>query len=59
MPREVGEKMADERELADRRKVEAESIAKFEKERLEDYIVIALGVGAVFVVWLLGVVGAF
>lgn len=51
--------MADERELADRRKVEAESIAKFEKERLEDYIVIALGVGAVFVVWLLGVVGAF
>lgn len=51
--------MADERDLAEVRKVEAESIAKFEKERLEDYIVIALGIGAVLVIWLLGVVGAF
>ncbi len=49
--------MTDERDLAELRKVEAESVAKFEKERLEDYIVIVLGVGAVLVVWLLGALG--
>lgn len=46
-------------DVADLRKVEAESAAKQLRHRLDEYIAIVLGVGAVLVLWLLQVMGLY
>ncbi len=57
--------MAENREnrespdVADLKKVEAESAAKQLRHRLDEYIAIVLGVGAVLVLWFLQVMGLY
>ena len=46
-------------DTADLRKVEKESAAKQLRHRLDEYIAIVLGVGAVLVLWILQVMGLY
>jgi hypothetical protein len=49
------EKVLDE----DLRKVEAESAAKALRHRLDEYIAIVLGLGAVLILWFLQAIGLY
>ncbi len=49
------EQMLDE----DLKKVEAESMKKAVRHRLDEYIAIALGLGAVLILWLLQELGLY
>ena len=57
--------MVEEREktgeiqTADLKRVEAESAAKERRHRLDEYIAIVLGVGAVLLLWLLQAMGLY
>ena len=46
-------------DVADLKKVEAESAAKQLRHRLDEYIAIILGVGAVLVLWFLQLMGLY
>ncbi|MBW2146029.1 MAG: hypothetical protein JRG73_12545 [Deltaproteobacteria bacterium] len=50
-----GKKDLDE----DRKKVEAETLVKMLRARAQDYIAITLGVGTVFLLWLLQWMGFY
>ena len=43
----------------DQRKVEAEALKKAMRHRVDEYIAIALGVGAVLLLWLLQAMGLY
>jgi hypothetical protein len=49
----------ESRDVADLKKVEAESAAKQLRHRLDEYIAIVLGVGAVLVLWFLQAMGLY
>jgi hypothetical protein len=53
---ELNKKTALEEDL---KKVEAESLKKAQRHRVDEYIAIVLGVGAVLILWLLQEIGLY
>ena len=55
----MGEEKTVQPDSADLKKVETEAAAKQLRHRLDEYIAIVLGVGAVLILWFLQIMGVY
>ena len=49
----------EEKDMENQQEVETLSVAKFERHRVDDFLAIGLGVGAVILLWLLQLLGVY